>query len=203
MGPRKNFQVWEFWTQTPLDCWHLCLLEQDFPQCMKSWVQACSQLSHTFLGPRTFYLNPVHSQRNSPSPVSPHLPRAIQESFTVLGAWAKPPSPALCGYLVAGSAPYSTVSLRVSAKHRGGSRWGGFGGLGLSGSTLCSWWGEQRVTRGIAGACGLLIFVSIRGLGRGMRHSAAGVLQQFGVISNYFKLVGTSENWSQSNLSGL
>lgn len=59
------------------------------------------------------------------------------------------------------------------------------------------------MTRGIAGACGLLIFVSIRGLGRGMRCSAAEVLQQFGVISNYFKLVGTSENWSQSNLSGL
>lgn len=48
-----------------------------------------------------------------------------------------------------------------------------------------------------------MIFVRIRGLGRGMRCSATELPQEFGIISKYFKLVGTLENWRQRSLSGL
>lgn len=48
-----------------------------------------------------------------------------------------------------------------------------------------------------------VFYEMIRGVGRGMRCSAMELPQQFRIISKYFKLVGTFENWRQRNLSGL
>ena len=63
-------------------------------------------------------------------------------------------------------------------------------------------WGclGQRSARGEEPAALLLhvfdgmIFVRIRGLGRGARWNAAGPPQQFSIISKYFELVGAFEN---------
>lgn len=97
----------------------------------------------------------------------------------VIGAWAFLSSP--LWYLVAGSPPCSTVPLWLCAK----PLWCGPAGLGLSGRcSACT----------TAAACGWE---------RGLRWSTAELPQPFDIISKYFKSVGTSENWSQSNLSSL
>lgn len=41
------------------------------------------------------------------------------------------------------------------------------------------------------------------GVAKGTECNAAELSQQSGIISKYFKLVGTLENWRQRNLSGL
>ena len=48
-----------------------------------------------------------------------------------------------------------------------------------------------------------VFYGTMGGVGRGMRCSATELPQQFGIISKYFKLVGTFENGRQRNVSGL